>query len=204
MTENDFSTIVHAISSKPALGAVSIVVGVVAHGVYILKIAKDEIKPHPLSWFLWGFVTAVAALAQRAKGGGPGSWVTALTAIACILIGLLSLSKVDRWFSSIDWGSLALGVLATFFFAFANNPNAAAMFATAADVLGYTPTIKNGWNQPYSDSELCFWLNSFKFIPALYALDAYSIATWLYPASLVIMNGSVAIVLRVRRNYTNS
>jgi hypothetical protein len=188
------------VSAKPGLGALSIAIGVVAYSLYLWETAKKGgIQPHPLSWLLWGFVTAVAALAQWAKGAGPGYWVTAFTAIACFIIGTLTLTKHKLRFSLFDWVALVMGVLAVFLFALARNPTAAAVFATTADVLGYYSTVKKGWHYPHADSPICFALNSVKFIPAILALDAYSLATWLYPSTLVIINGGVAIMLFARR-----
>jgi hypothetical protein len=81
----------------------------------------------------------------------------------------------------------------------AKSPLWAAIFATAADWAAYYPTIEKGWNEPFNDSVTSFTLNSAKFIPALFALESYSLATWLYPAALVVMNFTVAFGLLVRR-----
>ena len=54
--------------------------------------------------------------------------------------------------------------------------------------LGYGSTIKKGWIEPQKDSVTSFALNSAKFVPSLFALQSYSLATWLYPATLVLMN----------------
>ena len=156
-------------------------------------------SPHPFSWLLWGFVTAVAALVQQAKGAGPGTWVTAFTAVICFVIGGLTLLKNQWQFSLFDWLSLMTGVIVLLFYVLAKQPTASAVLATAADLLGYNSTIKKGWIAPYTDSATSFALNAAKFIPALFALNAYSVATWLYPAALVVANGGVAIMLVVRR-----
>jgi hypothetical protein len=185
---------------KPLLGALSVAISVIAYGIYIWRTAKKEgIQPHPFSWLLWGFVTTVAALAQQAKGAGPGNWVTAFTAVVCFIIGALTLFKHQWRFSRFDWLSLATGVIVLLFYAFTKNPTVSAVLATTADVLGYNSTIKKGWIAPYTDSATSFALNSAKFVPALFALDAYSVATWLYPAALVVVNGGVAIMLVARR-----
>ena len=190
----------NAISAKPTMGAFSIAIGVVAYAIYLWQTArKGGIQPHPLSWLLWGFVTAVATLAQWAKGAGPGYWVTAFTTVACFIIGALTLTKHKHQFSRFDWIAVVVGILAVFFFALARNPTAAAVLATIADVLGYYSTVKKGWHYPYADSPISFALNSAKFIPAILALEAYSLATWLYPSTLVIVNGGVAIMLFARR-----
>ncbi len=182
------------------LGALSVAISAVAYGIYIWQTTKNKrILPHPFSWLLWGFVTTVATLAQRAKGAGAGSWVTAFTALVCFIICALTFRK-QRWrFSRVDKISLVFGVIALFAYELARSPTIAAVSATVADLLGYNSTIEKGWNDPYSDSATSFALNSVKFLPALGALGAYSIATCLYPATLIVVNGAVAYMLHKRR-----
>jgi len=188
------------IDVKSFLGGLAVAISVLAYVIYIWQtIKKDGIRPHPFSWLLWGFVTTVATFAQHAKGAGAGLWVTAFTAVVCVIIGTLTLSK-NKWrFSVSDWTSLAPGIVAAVCYAVAKDPTAAAVSATVADVVGYKPTVSKGWVDPASENALSFFLNSVKFIPAIGALDSYSVATWLYPATLVIVNGGVCIMLILRR-----
>lgn len=183
-----------------ALGALSIATGIVAYTVYIVQtIRKGGVQPHPFSWLLWGLVTLVAYLVQWSQGGEAGSWVTGFTAVVCFVIGGLTLRK-NRWqFSWFDWFSAGAGLFALGFYVFARNPTYSAIFATAADVVGYGPTIKKGWTEPHRDSATSFALNSGKFFVALFALGSYSIATWLYPATITIVNAGVAVMLLLRR-----
>jgi hypothetical protein len=191
---------------KPVLGAVSVLIGMLAYAIYIRQTTNkmNAILPHPFSWLLWGFVTTVAALAQDVSGAGPGNWVTMFTAAVCFIIAAVALLK-KRWqFTVFDWISLATGLVVVLFYIFAKNPTASAVFATSADLLGYNSTIRKGWNDPYTDSVTSFGLNAAKFIPALLALNTYSIATWLYPATLVVVNGAVAVMLAWRRRPPRS
>jgi hypothetical protein len=188
---------------KSALGALSVAIGVVAYSTYLWKIIKDEnIQPHPFSWLIWAGVTTVAALTQRQQGAGPATWVTEITACACVVIVVLSILKRVKWtFSAADITALVFGITAVLAYAVAKQPTAAAVCATIADLIGYDPTIRKGWIDPYTDSAISFMLNSAKFVPALFAIDEYSVATWLYPATLVVVNGCVAGMLKARRAY---
>ncbi len=189
-----------AIEAKAFLGALAVAISILAYAIYIWHTGrKHSVRPHPFSWLLWGFVTTVAAFAQHAKDAGPGLWVTAFTAAVCFFIGALTLSK-NRWrFSTPEWTAFWLGIVAAMCYAGAKNATAAAILATVADVVGYLPTISKGWVDPSSENAMSFFLNSVKFIPAIAALNSYSIATWLYPATLVLMNGGVGLMLVFRR-----
>jgi|SRR6185312_1134310 len=184
---------------KLFLGTLSVLISIPAYAIYIREtIKKDGIQPHPFSWLLWGFVTTIAALAQHAEDGGPGLWVTAFTAVICFLIGILTLSKNDWHFSKSDWTALIVGTIAALLYAFQRNATAAAVLATIADVIAYKPTVTKGWIDPSTETPTSFLLNSMKFIPALAALNSYSIATSLYPATLVVVNGAVWLMLLFR------
>ena len=97
---------------KLLMGAVSIAISVAAYGVYLWQTSRaGGIQPHPFSWLLWGLVTGVAYVVQVATGGGAGSWVSGLTSVMCIVIGLFSLSQ-HRWqFTLFDWLSAAAGLI---------------------------------------------------------------------------------------------
>jgi len=188
---------------RAALGALSVAIGIAAYAIYLRKTLKKEgIRPHPFSWLLWGLVTAVAFFVQLTEGGGAGSWVTGFTAFACFVISALTMTKYTWSFSWIERLSLMMGVFALagyLFYRGTEHPTLLATLATLADVLGYWPTIKKGWAGPETDDPTSFALNSVKFIPALFALGSYSVSTWLYPATLVFVNGVVAVMLVARR-----
>ena len=123
-----------------------------------------------------------------------------LTSAICILIGLVSLGK-QRWqFSRFDWLALLAAIFVFAYYLLSKSPTQSAILATLVDLLGYGPTVKKGWEKPYDDSWVSFLLNSVKFVPSLFAMESYSLATCLYPAALVLMNGAVAAMLLLRRH----
>jgi hypothetical protein len=187
---------------KLIMGALSVVIMVVAFATYLWQTFRDEgVQPHPFSWFLWGIVTGVVFLVQISQHGGAGSWVVGFTAVICLLIGSVSLLRNSWRFTLFDWLSLVAGFAVFGYYLVSKNPTLSAILATATDLIGYAPTISKGWSHPEKDSVSSFTLNSAKFIPSLFALESYSLATWLYPATLVILNGGVAVLLLLRRRH---
>jgi hypothetical protein len=185
---------------KFAMAGLSIILMTIGYSIYIWQSLRGRsVQPHPFSWFLWSLVTGVAFLVQHAQGAGPGSWVSGLTSIACLLIGTFSLVRHEWRFSMFDWSSLAVGLVVFGFYLSTHRPTLSAVLATAVDCAGYAPTFRKGWRAPHQDSVASFSLNSAKFVPAILALHSYSVATWLYPATLVVMNAAVATVLIWRR-----
>ena len=189
-----------SVTFRIVMGASSVVIMFAAYGVYFWQSTRqNNVQPHPFSWLLWGLVTGVAYVVQVVMGAGPGSWVAGFTAVICLLIGTFSLLR-NRWhFSRFEWISLGAGLVVLLYYLIVKNPTWSAILATATDVIGYAPTLRKGWLEPRRDSVTSFALNSAKFIPALAALNSYSLATWLYPATLVVVNGLVACLLLYRR-----
>lgn len=189
----------------------SVTITLTGYAIYISQMfpPKDGtvVKPEPLSWVLFGFLTATGALVQIAQGGDTGSWCLVITAAACFVIAGWSYLK---WRS--EWGfdsfhkRVALGAIALFAFSviIAKNPALAmlsAVLATLADLVSYGPTFRKGWLRPHEESVTNFAFNSVKCVPALLALQSYSIATTVYLLMLTIVNAGFAIFLLIRRRH---
>ena len=66
-------------------------------------------------------------------------------------------------------------------------------------MLGFGPTVTKAWARPHSDSVTTFLLNGLKFIPSFFAMDSISVATCVFPATLVVANAAVALIIFTRR-----
>ncbi len=133
------------------------------------------------------------------KGGGSGAWVTGVSSIVCFAIGFIALKKDERGFSRFDWMFLGAALVALLLWFFYKDPTVSIILVTLVDVLGYASTLRKGYLHPSEENITSFGLNSLKFVAAIFALQSYSLVTWLYPGALIIMNGSVAILVAIRR-----
>lgn len=184
---------------KSLLGALAIVVGLVGYIPYFRDIFRKRTKPHAFSWFVWGILTAIAFFAQVTRGGGPGTWVTGITALACLVISGLALFYGERDIKMIDWLSLLDALVGIVFWVFTNDPFLAVILVTVIDAVGYIPTFRKGFHKPYEETISTFFLSSLKFLIALFALRSLNLITWLYPASLVLTNAFFVAMLISRR-----
>ena len=50
---------------KDALGILSVAVAIVAAIIYVIQTLRGEVRPHPLSWFLFGVLSATGYWVQR-------------------------------------------------------------------------------------------------------------------------------------------
>jgi len=81
-------------------------------------------------------------------------------------------------------------------------PAISATLASIVSVVGFGPTVTKAWARPRSDSASTFLLNGLKFVPALAAMERVSVATYVFPVTLVIANLAVALLIYWRRLRT--
>jgi hypothetical protein len=189
----------------------STIITLVGYGIYIKQMlttsdsGKSRVRPHPLTWSLFGFLTCTGWLVQVAQGGGPGSWCLGITSAACFLIASISWRKFQWKFSKRNWCFVILACIPFFFSLWTRHIAAlatvSAILATAAGLASYEPMISKCWKDPHSDSAINLIFNSVKCIPALLALRTYTWSTTIYLVMLFFVNGGFAAVLICRRKY---
>jgi hypothetical protein len=184
---------------RDALGILSVALAVLAAVIYIAQTLRGEVRPHPLSWFLFGILSLTGFLVQRDEGARQGSWTLMAMTIICFLFVIVSVARGERSFSLREWAFLIAGGAVFIVYLFTRQANVAAALTTLVDALGYGPTFVRGWSQPKKDSVASFALNGVKFVPSLMSMDPISFATSFYPATLMVLNAAVAIMLAMRR-----
>ena len=184
---------------RDALGLLSVALAILAAIIYIAQTLRGEVRPHPLSWFLFGILSLTGYLVQRDEGARQGSWTLMAMTVICFLFVAASVARGERSFSRREWAFAVAGGAVFIVYLFTRQSNVAAALTTLVDALGYGPTFVRGWSQPKKDSVASFALNGIKFVPSLMAMDPISFATSFYPATLLVLNAAVAIMLVMRR-----
>jgi hypothetical protein len=212
-----------AVSTKDLMGALAVLIAIAAYGIYVWKTLRGEARPHPLSWLIFGVLTGTGYLVQLDQKAGPGSWVMAITTIVCLMLCVMSFWRGERTFPSYEWAFLGAAIVVFAFYLWSRNPelignvvagtprnflirHAPAISSTLAafvNVLGFGPTVTKAWLRPHSDSVSIFALNSLKFVPSFFALDSISVATCVFPATLVVANAAVALIIYLRRQQVD-
>jgi hypothetical protein len=188
---------------KELLGFVAVSIGLIGYIPYFRDIFRGKTKPHAFSWFVWSVLTGTAFAVQITEDAGAGSWVTGVTAAACFSIFLIALFKGRKTFPLFDWMTLIVACVSIFLWWLTNDPTLSVILITFIDAVGFLPTFRKGFVKPFEDTAITFALSAIKFIPALMALERFTLTTWLYPASLVFMNGLFVVMLYVRRKQVS-
>ena len=169
---------------RDALGILSVILAVLAAVIYIAQTLRGEVRPHPLSWFLFGILSLTGFLVQRDEGARQGSWTLMAMTVICFLFVAASVARGERSFSRREWAFAVAGGAVFVVYLFTRQSNVAAAMTTLVDALGYGPTFVRGWSQPKKDSVASFALNGVKFVPSLMAMDPLSFATLILPGDV--------------------
>jgi hypothetical protein len=73
------------------------------------------------------------------------------------------------------------------------------LLITLVDALWFYPTFRKSYYRPFQETLSTYLLSGTKFIFSIIALTNYTLITYLYPLSLVIMNFVFVIMLLIRR-----
>lgn len=184
---------------KVLLGILATILAFIGYFPYVRNTIRGTTKPHAFSWLVWGVLEGIGFVAQVVEGAGPGAWVLGFSAVVTFGIFILALKKGSREFATADWIALAGALIAIVLWRITDNPTLAVIFVVLADAIGFIPTFRKTFHRPHEETLTEYTLAFCKHILSIFALRTYSVATWLYPASLVITNASLVVLALVRR-----
>ena len=67
--------------------------GAAAAVIYIAQTLRGDVRPHPLSWFLFGILSATGYWVQRDQGAHQGSWTLLAMTIICFVFVAVSVAR---------------------------------------------------------------------------------------------------------------
>lgn len=184
---------------KLILGGLAVVIAFIGYFFYIRDIVRGKTKPHAFSWLMWGLLEAVAFFAQIAKDGGAGSWVTGAGALIAIGVSIVGFVQKEKDIKFVDWLALSGGLIGIVLWQVTSNPLLAVISVTVADAVAFVPTFRKGYHKPQEETLIEYALSSVKWGIGIFALQSLNLTTWLYPASLIITNGSFVVMAAIRR-----
>lgn len=182
---------------KLVLGILAVIIGLAGYVFYIRGIIQGKVKPHAFTWTVWGLLTGIAFVAQVVEEGGPGAWVTGVTAVMSFIFAAVGLEKTSRqYISRSDWLFFVSAIIAIPVWYLTGNPLWSVIIVTIIDALAFVPTFRKAYHYPQTENTWTYFLSGTKFIFGVAALESLTIVTALYPISLILANGIfVAMVI---------
>ena len=187
------------------LGGVAAIIGVIGFLPYFRNLFAGRTKPHTFSWLIWGILSAITFAAQIASGAGPGAWIIGVAATLSLAVFVIAIFKGEKEITRLDKISLASAALGIALWIVTTNPLWSVVIVTIVDAVGYIPTFRKTYKQPYGETLILYFLSSVSFVISLFALQVVSLTTALYPISLIATNVVfISMVLMRRRKVVRS
>jgi hypothetical protein len=181
---------------KELLSTVAIALTIVAFLPYIRSILLGETKPHVFSWMIWGSTTFIVFLAQLADEGGAGAWPIGISGLITLYVAVLAyIKKSDHTITKVDWLFFILAMSSLPIWYITSHPLGAVVILTSVDVLGFGPTFRKAYGQPYEEQLKFYVLMTMRNLISITALEHYSLTTVLFPA--VIAGACLIFILMV-------
>ena len=186
--------------TKELLSALAIALTFIGYFPYIRSIHRGQTKPHVFSWGIWGAVTVVVSFAQLADGGGVGAWPILVSGTITLYVAMLAYRRRgDTTISRSDWFFLVLALSALPAWYLTSDPLWAVVILTAADTLGYAPTFRKSYHQPFSENLTFYALLTLRNLIAIAALENHSLTTILFPAVIAATTIVFIVMVLLRR-----
>jgi hypothetical protein len=192
------------LDTKEIIGIIAVALTFVGYIPYFIDVVAGKTKPHLFSWLVWCVTTAIICALQISAGAGPGAWVTvSLTLVFVVMFGL-SFKYGHKDIRRIDVVFLILALCALPLWLVVHQPVLSIILLSTIDMLGFAPTIRKSWNNPYTETLAMYGISTFRHGIVLLALSSWSIVTYLFPLTWVIANGGFAILLIARRRIISN
>jgi len=177
----------------------SVIAGLAAFFPYLRDVFRRKTKPHSFTWLIWGITQGTATAALWVGGGGIGVISLTIGTLLVILVFFLSLREGERDIAKSDTLALVLAISAIFIWWLLDNPLLAVWLVAGIDLIGYYPTFRKSYSNPWEEtvSSWVLWpvTNIFTFL----ALESYNLLTLSYLVPIFITNVSLVVFLLVRR-----
>lgn len=188
------------ISYKEIISAIAMIITFVAFHPYLRGVFRNTIKPHVFSWIIWATTTLVVFFAQVQSQGGVGAWPIGLSGGITALIAVLAYAKrSDVSITRLDWLFFISAMASLPLWYFTSDPMWAVVVLTIVDILGFGPTLRKVYAVPHSESLTFFALFAGRNALVILALESYSVATVLFPATVAVACVLVMALIMARR-----
>ncbi|MDQ3076358.1 MAG: hypothetical protein M3Q34_04520 [bacterium] len=184
---------------KILLGYLAVIIQLISYGMYFFGIWKGKTKPHAFTWLVWSVLNAVAFAAVIISGGETGAWVLGLNTLLCLLISGVGFWQKRIGYDLYDWFALIGALVGIFLWWLTDNPLYAVILVSIADFTGTIPLFRKAYKLPFEENASSFILGVIAYPVSILALESLTLTTWLYPASVFLIDGILIALIFIRR-----
>lgn len=166
---------------------------------YIRDIFLKKTTPHLYTWMVWVITYGTATIAIWRGGGKFGTISMAIGAVLVLTVCLLSFKYGSKNVKRSDTFSLVAALAAIAVWWGLDNPFLAVLMVSTIDGIGYIPTFRKSFEEPWSETLLFWFIMAAINVLLLISLAEYNFLTVAYPITLVVANSTVWSICFFRR-----
>ncbi len=190
---------------KEIIGIIAVCITIAAYVPYIYSIHKGKTTAHVFSWVIWGSSTLIVGIAQFLERGGAGSWPITISGIITLYVALLAyIKKGEIKITKTDWMFFTIAMLSIPLWYVTASPLWSVLLLTTIDLLGYAPTMRKAYDDPFKEKLGFFAIMAFRNFLSIAALEHYSLTTVFFPFATGVGSAIlVGIIIYRRKSLKN-
>ncbi len=180
---------------------IATIITVVAFFPYLRDIFLLKTKPHAYTWLIWIITNGTAVVGIWYGGGGWGALNLTIGMLFVVAVFLFSLKYGTKNITIGDSVILIAALCAIFVWWQLDKPLISVIMVSAIDVIGYIPSFRKSYQEPWSETLISWIAFSVSNIFALLALSQYNLLTVTYLVAISTANILLFLFCFFRRQF---
>ncbi len=172
---------------------------IVAFVFYFRDLFRRRTQPHMYTWLVWTLTQGTAAYVATQSGGGFGAKSLMIGTALIGLVFIFSFKYGTKHRDKTDTFVLVLALAGVIAWWQLKQPLLAVIMACVIDSLGYTPTFRKTYAEPWSETPAFWLLMSAAMILTIFASNEYNFLTGAYATLLAVANAAIFLIAVIRR-----
>lgn len=166
---------------------------------YLRDIFLKKTKPHAYTWLIWTITQGTAVAGLWYGKGGWGTLTLVIGTAFVFIVFLLSLKYGTRNITKGDTATLIAALLAIVVWWQLHSPLLAVAMVSAIDFLGYLPSFRKTFQEPWTETSTSWAVFSLANIFNMLALNQYNFLTLTYLITITTADITLFAICLVRR-----
>lgn len=187
---------------------IKIILTIIATGIavaaffpYVKDIFSLKTKPHAYTWLIWAITQGTAILGILYGSGSWGALSLTVGTFCVIAVFLFSLKYGTKNITKSDTATLIAALSAIVVWWQLDQPLVSVLMVSAIDVMGYVPSFRKSYREPWSETLISWILFSVSNMFAILALKEYNLLTVTYLAATASANIALFLMCYFRRQF---
>jgi len=190
----------YAKSMKNILAILSGLVYVAGTIPYIVDTLRGKTKPNVVTWFTWGILSGVTAVAALAGHDAVQTAIFAgALAVTNLFIVVIGLRYGFKRYTKLDILCQVLAVTGIILWQITSRPELAILLCFISDFIGAVPTYRHIWLKPYEETLRTFVIFVISSAISIASLRTFGFVQLAYPLYILLDTGLIIALIVLRR-----